>query len=111
MSENLPDQEPWGTRREPGAAGHQAMDRRWPIALSLIEARLETGEGDRQRAVVKRLAELSAEGGAARVEEAVLGLTSISSMFIEMYADLEGSSVDSVLEIAASLGCDNELSG
>ena len=85
-----------------------AEDQGWRLALRLIAAWRETDGMRRQDAFAQRLAEVAAEdGGAAAVERAVLGLTALSNMFIELYADSAGSSVDAVLHDAAALSWDD----
>ena len=77
--------------------------RSWQLALELIAARREAVDARRQDAFTHRLAELTAEGGAAAVEHAVLGLTALGNMFVELYADSAGRSVDAILQDAAAL--------
>ena len=84
-----------------------AGDRSWQLALRLIAAWRETDGTRRQDAFAQRLAEAAAEDGAAAVEHAVLGLTALGNMFIELYADSAGRSVDAVLQDAAALSWDD----
>lgn len=77
--------------------------RSWQLALGLIAARREADDARGQDAFAHRLAELTAEGGAAAVEHAVLGLTALGNMFLELYADSAGRSVDAILQDAAAL--------
>jgi hypothetical protein len=86
--------------------GWDAEDASWQLALSLIAAWRETDDA-RREALAQRLAELAAEGGAAAVEHAVLGLTALGNMFVELYADSAGRSVDAVLQDAAALSWDD----
>jgi hypothetical protein len=80
-----------------------AVDTNWQLALSLIAAWRETDGALRQDAFAQKLAEVAAEGGAAAVENAVLGLAALGNMFAELYADSTGRSVDAVLADAAAL--------
>jgi hypothetical protein len=84
-----------------------AGDRSWQLALGLIAAWREAGGARRQDAFAQRLAEVAAEGGAAAVEHAVLGLTALGNMFVELYADSAGRPADAVLQDAASLSWDD----
>jgi hypothetical protein len=79
-----------------------AVDTNWQLALSLIAWR-ETDGALRQDAFAQKLAKVAAEGGAAAVENAVLGLGALGNMFAEPYADSTGRSVDAVLADAAAL--------
>lgn len=80
-----------------------AEDANWQLAISLIAAWRAAG-GERARdAVVRQFAGAAAEGDGAAAEQALLGLTTLSNMFIELYADCVGSSVDNVLKEAAAL--------
>jgi hypothetical protein len=89
-------------------AEQTAEDRSWDLALSLVAAWRAAADGERaQSAVARRLAEAAAEVGQAAAEQAVLGLTTLGNMFIELYADCAGSSVDSVLREAAALRWDD----
>lgn len=87
--------------------GEHAGDRSWQLALRLIAAWRETDGTRRQGAFAHRLAEAAAEDGAAAVERAVLGLTALGNMFIELYADSADRSVDAVLQDAAALSWDD----
>jgi hypothetical protein len=86
--------------------GWDAEDTSWQLALSLIAAWRET-DGARREALAQRLAGLAAEGGAAAVEHAVLGLTALGNMFVELYADSAGRSVETILADAAALEWDD----
>jgi hypothetical protein len=86
--------------------GWDAEDTSWQLALSLIAAWRET-DGARREVLAQRLAELAAEGGAAAVEHAVLGLTALGNMFVELYADSAGRSVETILADAAALEWDD----
>jgi hypothetical protein len=88
-------------------AERTAGDRGWELALSLVAA-WRAADGERaQSAVTRRLADAAAEDGHAAAEQAMLGLTRLGNMFIELYADCAGSSVDSVLREAAALRWDD----
>jgi hypothetical protein len=87
--------------------GSNAEDGSWQLAISLIAAWRENDAAHSQRAVAQRLAEAVAEGGGTAVDQAVVGLTAVANMFIELYADCAGSSVDAVLREAESLRHDN----
>ena len=78
--------------------GGKLTARRAQLAISLLAA---WQEERRHGAVVKRLAEVAARGGPAAVEQAALGLTDVAGMFLELYADCAGVSLDTALEEAA----------
>jgi hypothetical protein len=80
-------------------------DRSWQLAISLIAA---WRGPDRERAVAQRLGGLAAEGDPIAPEQAILGLTALGNMFLELYADLVGSSTSSVLQEAATLTWDGD---
>jgi hypothetical protein len=72
-------------------------------ALGVLAAVLDRdGDARRRNAVTHRLAEAAA-GDAAAAEQAVIGLTALSNMFMELYADCAGYPVDSVIRDAAAL--------
>jgi hypothetical protein len=71
-------------------------------AISLMAAWRGACDELRRDAVALRLAEVAAEGGPAAVEQAALGLSDVAGMFIELYADSAGASLDTVLEEAAA---------
>lgn len=71
-------------------------DRSWQLAISFIAAWRGTGAGRDPSAVAHRLAEVTADGNATTIEEAVLGLTTLGNMFLELYAERAGSSADAV---------------
>ena len=81
-------------------------DRRWQLAISFIAAWRGTGPGRDPSAVAHRLAEVTADGNATTIEQAVLGLTTLGNMFLELYAECAGSSADSVLREASSINWD-----
>ena len=81
-------------------------DRGWQLALGLIAAWRAAGDVRRASAVTRRLSE-AAKGDGSKVEQAVLGLTALGNMFIELYADCTGSPVDSVIRDAAALAYDD----
>lgn len=89
-------------------AVRHAEDGSWQLALSLIAAWREADGAARQDVFEQRLAEVAAEGAAA-VENAVLGLTALGNMFIELCADCAGRPVETVLEDAATLEWDDRL--
>jgi hypothetical protein len=69
-------------------AGWATGRRSWQLAVSLIAAWRGTGGGEGgQGAVAQKLSEaLAAAEGTAVAEQAVLGLTALGNMFIELYA-------------------------
>lgn len=80
----------------------------WQVAISLIKAWRGSGrQRSDQSAVMRRLAE-STDGNAAAIEKAVLALTALGNMFLELYADCAGSSIDRVLLEAAILRLDKD---
>ena len=79
----------------------QAEDRGCQLALGLMAVWRRTGDS-RESAVVKALAE-AAERDQAAAEQAVVGLTALGNMFLELYADCAGYPVDSVIRDAAAL--------
>ncbi len=81
--------------------GQEAEDRGWQLALGLIVVWRRTGDA-RKGAVVRALDE-AAERDPTAAEQAVIGLTALSNMFMELYADCAGYSVDSVIRDAAAL--------
>ena len=83
-----------------------ADDRGWQLAFGLIVAWRAASDARRQRAVARRLAE-AAKGDASTVEQAVLGLTALGNMFLELYADCSGYSVDSIIRDAVALRHDD----
>jgi hypothetical protein len=64
-------------------------DRGWQLALDLVAAWRAASDAPRQSAVAQRLAE-AAKGDASTAEQAVLGLTALGNMFLELYADCSG---------------------
>jgi hypothetical protein len=82
--------------------GYSSKDRSWQLALGLVAAWRAAGDGRRPRAVTQRLAE-AADGDPPAVEQAVIGLTALGNMFMELYADCAGYPVDSVSRDAAAL--------
>ena len=81
--------------------GQETEDRGWQLALRLIAVWRRTGE-TRQRAVAQALAE-AAQRDPTAAEQAVIGLTALGNMFMELYADCAGYPVDSVIRDAAAL--------
>ena len=81
-------------------------DRSWQLAISFIAAWRGTGAGRDPSAVAHRLAEVTADGNATTIEQAVLGLTTLGNMFLELYAERAGSSADAVLREASSINSD-----
>ena len=79
-----------------------ADDRGWQLALGLIAAWRAASDARRRSAVAQRLAE-AAKGDASTTEQAVLGLTALCNMFLELYADCSGYPVDSVIRDAVAL--------
>jgi hypothetical protein len=90
------------------ATGGTADAQRWQIAISLVAAWREFPDERRAEAVAERLAVVAVEGGPAAVEQAALGLTDVAGMFMELYADCAGRSLDSILADAAA---DREAEG
>ncbi len=79
----------------------QETDRGWQLALGLIAVWRRTGDA-RKGAVAQALAE-AAERDPTAAEQAVIGLTTLGNMFMELYADCAGYPVDSVIRDAAAL--------
>ena len=50
---------------------------------------------------------MQAQGDGSKAEQAVLGLTALGNMFIELYADCMGAPVVSVIRDAAALAYDD----
>jgi hypothetical protein len=73
-----------------------ANDRGWQLALGLIADWRAASDARRRSVVAQRLAE-AAKGDASTVEQAVLGLTALGNMFLELYADCSGYPVDSII--------------
>jgi predicted ester cyclase len=106
--------------RSPPAAAHtreggdvtawSQEDSGWHLAISLIDGWRMTGGGHNRDAVALRLAQAAAEGGPA-AGQAVLGLTALGTMFLELYADCTGKSVDTVLQDASAVRWENGTSG
>jgi hypothetical protein len=86
-------------------------ERNWLLAISLIAAWRRNGGAPPQTAVVQRLAEMTAEAGAATVEQVALGLADVASTLLELYADCVARSPDDVLQDAATLQGDKRLRG
>ncbi len=82
--------------------GRNSEDGGWQLALGLIAAWRVAGDARRRSAVTQRLAE-AASGDPSAIEQAVVGLTALGNMFIELYADCAGYPVDSVIRDAAAL--------
>jgi hypothetical protein len=57
----------------------------------------------RAEAVAGRLAAVVVEGGPSAVEQAALGLVDVAGMFMELYADCAGRSLDRILTDAAAV--------
>jgi hypothetical protein len=81
--------------------GQETEDQGWQLALRLIAVWRRTG-GARKRAVAQALAE-AAQRDPAAAEQAVIGLTALGNMFMELYADCADYPVDSVIRDAAAL--------
>ncbi len=81
--------------------GQETEDRGWQLAVGLIAVWRRTGDA-RQGAVARALAE-AAERDPTAAEQAVIGLTALGNMFMELYADCAGYPVDSVIRDAAAL--------
>jgi hypothetical protein len=85
------------------ATGGTDDAQRWQIAISLVAAWREFSDQRRAEAVAERLAAVAVKGGPAAVEQAALGLTDVAGMFMELYADCAGRSLDSILADAAAV--------
>jgi hypothetical protein len=81
--------------------GQETEDQGWQLALRLIAVWRRTGDA-RKRAVAQALAE-AAQRDPAAAEQAVIGLTALGNMFMELYADRADYPVDSVIRDAAAL--------
>jgi hypothetical protein len=90
---------------------HGGAGANWLLAISLVVAWRGNGSVRPQAAVAQRLAEMVAEGGAAVVEQAALGLTDVAGMLLELYADHVGASSDDVLQDVATLMSDKSAWG
>jgi len=83
-----------------------ADDRGWQLALGLIAAGRAASDARRRRAVARQFAE-AAKSDASTVEQAVRGLTALGNMFLELYADCSGYSVDSIIRDVVALRHDD----
>ena len=83
-----------------------ADDRSWQLALRLIAAWRAASDTRRRSAVAQGLAEV-AKGDASTVEQAVLGLTALGNMFLELYADCSGCPIDSIIRDVMALRHDD----
>ena len=81
--------------------GQESEDKGWQLALGLIAVWRRTGDA-RKSAVAQALAE-AAERDPTAPEQAMIGLTALGNMFLELYADCAGYPVDSVIRDAAAL--------
>lgn len=81
--------------------GQETENRGWPLALGLIAVWRRAGDSPVD-AVAQALAEAIGRDQAA-AEQAVIGLTALGNMFIELYADCSGYPIDSVIRDAAAL--------
>jgi hypothetical protein len=81
--------------------GQDRIDRGWQLALRLIAVWRRTGDA-RNRAVAQALAE-AVQRDPTAAEQAVIGLTALGNMFMELYADCAGYPIDSVIRDAAAL--------
>src|SRR5579872_470631 len=86
----------------PNAATAAGSPTNWSMLRTRPPAWRAAGDARRRNAVTHRLAE-AALGDAAAAEQAVIGLTGLSNMFMELYADCAGYPVDSVIRDAAAL--------
>jgi hypothetical protein len=100
-----PDDTAEPTVAEPSAGTDVTTDGSWQLAIDLIGIWRRAGEGA-DDAVAQKLADAAAEGGPAAVERAAIGLTALGNMFLELYADCAGSSIDAVLWDAAAVAED-----
>lgn len=83
-----------------------ADDHGWQLALGLIAAWRAASDARRRSSVARWLAE-AAKGEASTAEQAVLSLTALGNMFLELYADCSGYPVDSIIRDAAALRHDD----
>lgn len=83
-----------------------ADDRSWQLALRIIATWRAASDTRRRGAVAHRLAE-AAKGDASTVEQAVLGLTALGNMFLELYADCSGYPIDSIIRDVVALRHDD----
>ena len=83
-----------------------ADDRSWQLALRLIATWRAASDTRRGSAVAQRLAE-AAQGDASTVEQAVLGLTALGNMFLELYADCSGYPIDFIIRDVVALRHDD----
>lgn len=93
-------------------AMNEGMDRNWQLAISLVTAWREADGEHANLAVAQRVASLAKEGDPAGDQravhqKAVLGLTALCNVLLELYAECAGSSAESVLHDAATLGWDD----
>ena len=92
--------------READMTTRNADDRGWQLAFGLIAAWRAASDARRRSAVARRLAE-AAKGEASTAEQAVLSLTALGNMFLELYADCSGYPVDSIIRDAVALRHDD----
>jgi hypothetical protein len=85
------------------ATGGTDDAQRWQIAISLVAAWRQSSDERRADAVAERLAAVAVEGGPSALEQAALGVTDVAGMFMELYADCAGRSLDSILADAAAV--------
>ena len=83
-----------------------ADDHGWQLALGLVAAWRAASNARRRSVVARRLAE-AAKGEASTVEQAVLSLTALANMFLELYADCSGYPADSIIRDAVALRHDD----
>jgi hypothetical protein len=81
-------------------------DRDWQLALGLVAAWRAASDARRPSVGARRLAK-AGKGEERMVEEAVLSLTALANMFLELYADCSGYPVDSVIRDAVALRHDD----
>lgn len=81
-------------------------DRGWQFAIGLVAAWRAASDAHRRSVVARRLAE-AANGEPSIVEQAVLNLTALANMFLELYADCSGCPVDTIIRDAVALRLDD----
>ena len=84
-----------------------ADDHGWQLALGLVAAWRAASDARRRSVVARRLAEAAKGGEASTVEQAVLSLTALANMFLELYADCSGYPADSIIRDAVALRHDD----
>ncbi len=83
--------------------GQDTEDRGSQLALGLIAIWRRTGDARKGKGAVAQALAEAAERDPTAAEQAVIGLTALGNMFMELYADCAGYPVDSVIRDAAAL--------